>query len=204
MILYHYYRSDQQPFFSLSGLDDAIAIQTMIEIFRHRGDTVLDGRFREPEKYLRYRRRTEQWLWDEFTQRNGNPTDRYPCYFTAGRSTWLIDQLEGDYHEVALDVSALSSSEVSFTYPDSMTSWGYGMLKPEGVYDPGLHGRVFVLEEAEKLPGTARQPGEPTAHYLGNSVPQYLEAQVWNATMLRQLMNEKSASISVRTVGRAT
>jgi hypothetical protein len=185
---------EDQPFASLSTLPDSEAISIMRDFYKQRGDSVLDGRFRDPELYLGYRRRTENWLYEEFKSKGGKPSNIFPAYLTLGQSQWLIDNLDGDYFEIRVSLESLDEAEISFTFPDSMTSWGLGIQKTKGLYDPELHGKVFnYLEVMEIINKKHERFDEGSSFHLENAVTQFFEAQVWNVeTFVESLEHNKS------------
>lgn len=185
---------EDRPFASLSALADSDAILVMRDLYEERGDSVLDGRFRDPELYFAYRRRTENWLYEEFKSKGGKPSNTYPAYLTLGRSQWLIDNLDGDYFEIRISFESMNEAEVSFTFPDSMTSWGLGIQRTKGLYDSGLHGKVFnYLEVMEIIKKERKRFDEGTSFHLKHAVTQFFEAQIWNVeTFVESLKDNKS------------
>ena len=70
--LTHYYRTDKEPFQSLSDLSDEEAIKIMEQLC---DDTPFGERFKNPIQYLKKRKDTEQWVSEEFIKKGGMPKD---------------------------------------------------------------------------------------------------------------------------------
>ena len=73
---------------------------------------------------------------------------------------------------------------MSFTYPDSMISFWVGAEKPLQYYFPELHGIVFTLPEILTLVEQKGMPEEGWKTNLPDDLAPYIEAQVWNHSLL--------------------
>lgn len=69
--LTYYYKRGIEPFLSLSVLPDSEAVQIMEALYME--GSVLWERFKDPSQYLQARRQTEQWLYQEFRTKGGQP-----------------------------------------------------------------------------------------------------------------------------------
>lgn len=182
--LTHYYSSTIGPFQSLSSLPDEAAIKIMAEL---ADDTPYGARFKDPARYLRDRRATEQWVRAGFIAKGGRPHDRYPIPMVLGSSKWMAKNApnrEGNA-EIRIPLSILNEHDVSFTYPDSMISHWFGRDKPAAYYLPDLHGQIFTLPEILSLVEERGMPEEDWDAHLPDHLAPYIEAQVWRHDRLQ-------------------
>jgi len=182
--LTHYYHKDQEPFRTLSALPDADAIRIMRSLI---DDTPFGARFKNPEQYLRERRATEVWVRVGFIAKGGKPKDAYPISMVLGESPWMVENLpDREKHgEIRLPISLFTRDDVSFTYPDSMISYGLSRDKPAEFYQSGLHGIIFTLDEISDLVEARGLPEGNWETSLPDHLAPYIEAQVWNLQMVR-------------------
>ena len=82
--------------------------------------------------------------------------------------------------EIEVPLSLFQECDVSFTYPDSMVSFILADQKETEYYMPDYHGKVFNLSEICSLVESSGLPGERWGANLPSSMPNYIEAQVWN------------------------
>jgi hypothetical protein len=139
---------------------------------------------RNPSRYIKRRRETEQWLRTTFLSLGGNPRTDHPIYATVGRSSYIEDQ--GVYQEwLEFPLSLFSENNISFTYPDSYVSrW---LAEEQSRYfNPAHHGRVFTLRDLpgllsdEKMHNDAWKSDDRKYDF-------FLEAQIWDLTPLSNL-----------------
>jgi len=180
----HYYLRGTVPFRSLSPLPDKEAH----EIMRRLADETLFGlRFKDPEGYLARRRQSEKWVHNAFAAKGGQPRQEYPVYFVLGESGWLAEQSpdKSRHTEIRIPLDAFEEGNVSFTYPDSMISRWFAEEKPPDLYQPDLHGRVFMKAEILEI---IKKKGNPEQDWpkLPPALGPYIEAQVWNMEPLNR------------------
>ena len=189
--LTHYYLSSNKPFQSLSALTDEEAIRIMEKL---GDDTNFGECFKNPRQYLQNRRASEQWVYDAFVAKGGKPQAAYPISMVLGSSKWLVDNApDPDKHaEIRVPLSLFSEYDISFTYPDSMISRWFGLEKPEGLYIPALHGRVFTLSEILLIVEEKGMPEEDWGIDLPKNLAPYIEAQIWNHDLLREYSSQSS------------
>lgn len=106
-----------------------------------------------------------------------------PHYFALGESPWFRG-LYRDAREVRIQLGDLPSDQISFTYPDSITSMGllphYGIEVERRPY----HYRVFRVED---LPDVVAEYGLPVGaapssydgHQRDTGFDHYIEVQMW-------------------------
>ena len=82
--------------------------------------------------------------------------------------------------EIEVPLSLFRECDLSFTYPDSMVSFLLAREKEPEYYLPAFHGKVFTLSEIRSLVESSGLPGEKWGTNLPGSMPNYIEAQVWN------------------------
>jgi hypothetical protein len=177
--LTHYYTLGTEPFRSLSALSHAEAIRIMEDLY---DETLFGVRFRDPAQYMLDRRRTEQWVRDEFIAKRGRPQEDYPIPMVLGESKWLVKQapVPEAHGEIRIPLSAFTEDDVSFTYPDSMVSLWFGREQPVEYYLPDYHGKIFTISEILAIVEAKGLPEEDWETNLPSDVPPYVEAQVWN------------------------
>jgi hypothetical protein len=177
--LTHYYVRGTEPFQSLSALSDAEAVRIMAGLY---DETLFGVRFRDPAQYLQHRRRTEQWVRDEFIAKGGRPQADYPIPMVLGDSKWLVKQapIPEAHAEIRIPLSAFTNYDVSFTYPDSMVSLWLSREKPVEYYLPGYHGKIFTLSEILAIVEEKGLPEDAWKTDLPAYLAPYIEAQVWN------------------------
>jgi hypothetical protein len=190
-VLLHVYRKGAPPFRTLSSLTDKEAVAAMRSLYV--AGSVFWNRFADPRGYLQHRRRIERDLRDKFVVKGGRPADDHPIYMILGRPQWLdtgadIKTLETT-ELIEVPLSVVPPDQISFTYPDSMSSSEVAAELVPGYLGSELHGAVFTLEEiteiveARGLPGEHGQTGSP------DRPPPYIEAQVWNQHVLDEYMS---------------
>jgi hypothetical protein len=182
--LTHYYSSRLGPFQSLSSLADDEALKIMEALY---DDTPYGARFKDPVRYLRDRKATEQWVREEFIAKGGKPQARYPIPMVLGSSKWLV-QIAPDretHAEIRIPLSIFREEDLSFTYPDSMISRWFGRDKPAEYYLPDLHGQVFTLSEIGSIVAARGLPEDDWHTNLPDHLAPYIEAQVWQHDLLQ-------------------
>jgi len=180
--LIHAYRRGTQPFRTLSSLSDRDAIQIMQDLYVE--GSIFWERFKDPVQYLQMRRGIEAWLRQEFITKGGAPRESYPIYMVLGRSKWLQTCLDATTLattiEIEVPLSLFQECDVSFTYPDSMVSFLLAAERESESYLPDYHGKLFTLSEIRLIIESNGLPGEKWGTNLPDSLPNYIEAQVWN------------------------
>jgi hypothetical protein len=179
--LFHLYKRGTEPFRSLSSLPEADAIQIMQELYME--GAIFWERFQEPAQYLRLRKQIEQNLRQTFIAKGGMPREVYPIYMALGRTKWMQHEVDAPTlattAEIQVPLSLFQECDVSFTYPDSMVSFLLAQEQSE-YYLPDYHGKVFTLSEIRSIVEASGLPGEKWGNTLPSSMPNYIEAQVWN------------------------
>jgi len=177
----HYHLADRPPFLNLADLDDA-NLANVLSGLQGAAESGVSARRFGP-RYMELRRGTEEVLRSRFIERGGRPTRSSPHYFVLGESPWFRG-LYRDPAEVRLHLEDLPTEQVSFTYPDSVTSMG--LLAEFGikVSPRPYHGRVFRIDEVEAvieryaLP-RSRKPATYDGHQF-DDFEHYIEVQVWS------------------------
>lgn len=184
--LTHYYKLGTEPFRSLSALPDEEAIKIMQDLYQ---DTAVWKRFKDPAQYLRNRRKTEQWVREEFIAKGGRPQAPYPIPMVLGDSKWIVKNApDPEAHgEIHIPLSVFTEQDVSFTYPDSMISLEFGRDKPVEYYQPEYHGKVFTISEILFIVESKGLPEEEWETNFPSDLAPYIEAQVWNHEPLLEI-----------------
>ncbi len=184
--LTYYYGCGTEPFRSLSALPDEQAIKIMEALC---DDTLFGARFKDPARYMRDRRLTEQWVREAFVAKGGRPREAYPIPMVLGESKWMAKQApDPDAHgELHIPLSVFTEYDVSFTYPDSMISRWFGRDKPAAYYQPEYHGKVFTVSEILSIVESKGLPEEEWDTNLPSDLAPYIEAQVWNQEPLMEI-----------------
>lgn len=182
--LYHYFEAGTPPFRSLSELSDT---DFALEMERIGEQPIKTNRFTSPEMrryYLYFRRQTERLASEKFSHKGGRPEIEAPRYLTLGPVKWFYDwYTQAD--EVRLPIGDLDPLTLSFTYPDSMTSFllAEGSFEPYKPFAQPHHGEVFTLQELPALIQELGMPDEddPINQQFGNRI---VEAQLWSLAPL--------------------
>ena len=150
----------------------------------YRAGSIFWERFEDPVAYLRLRKQIEQSIRETFVKRGGMPREPHPIYMAFGRTRWMQNDLDAltlaTTTEIEVSLSLFQEHDLSFTYPDSMVSFLLAREKHPKYYLPEFHGKVFTLSEIRSLVEANGLPGERWGTNLPSSMPNYIEAQVWN------------------------
>ncbi len=186
--LLHVYKKGCPPFRSLSSLTQEEALAVMPELYVE--GSIFWERFKDPLGYLSFRRQVEQNLRNGFIEKGGHPKMPYPIYLVLGRPKWF--DLVADTptkettSEIKLPLSIVPPDQISFTYPDSMVSALMALQKNPEYYEPDYHGKVFTMDEMERILDRNGLPGEGWETRMPSSYAHYVEAQVWDHEPLIQ------------------
>ena len=180
--LIHLYKRGTEPFRTLSALREEEAIAIMQRLYVP--GSIFWERFEDPVAYLRLRKQIEQSIHDTFLAKGGKPCQTHPIYMAFGRSRWMQNELDtvtlATTTEIEVPLALFAESDVSFTYPDSMVSFLLANEKESEYYLPDFYGKVFTLAEIRSIVEAHGLPGEAWGEKLPPSLPNYIEAQVWN------------------------
>jgi hypothetical protein len=192
--LIHFYKRGSRPFQSLSALPEREALSLMHSLYIE--GSVFWERFQDPCEYLRFRRQVEGNLYKQFQDKGGRPKHDYPIYLMVGRPGWVVEA--GDpitlqtTDEIRVPLSILREDEVSFTYPDSMVSALICQHKDASYYEPEYHGKAFTLQEMERIISVRGLPGEGWETSMPKHYAHYIEAQVWNKSVLEDYLTSRA------------
>src|SRR5215208_329888 len=193
--LVHLYKSGTEPFRTLSILSEEHAIQIMQSLYME--GSIFWERFKEPAQYLRLRKQIEGSLRQAFIAKGGIPPAMCPIYMALGRSRWMQNDLDLPTRitttQIEVPLSLFRECDVSFTYPDSMVSFLLASEKDPNFYLPDYHGKVFTLSEIRSIVESSGLPGEKWGNNLPSSIPNYIEAQVWNHEPLIEYKRKRLA-----------
>ena len=180
--LLHLYKSGTEPFRTLSSLPEDAAIQIMQDLYME--GAIFWERFRQPAQYLRLRKQIEQSIRQAFIDKGGTPREVYPIYMALGRTKWMQNEVDAPTlattAEIQVPLCLFGERDLSFTYPDSMVSFLLAQERNPEYYLPDYHGKVFTLSEIRAIVECLGLPGEKWGTNLPASMPNYIEAQVWN------------------------
>ena len=187
--LTHYYPKGRKPFLSLSALSEAEALKIMKNLYQ---DDAIWGRFKNPQRYIRERKQTEQWVRESFIAKGGRPVESFPIYMILGRCQRFEENMnDNDLAKIEIPLCEFTEQEVSYTFVDSMYSLVLSKDKPPEYYQPEYHGKVFTLSEIEAI---IVKKGEPEKGWWGN-LPRdffpYIEAQVWHQEKLFEIIKSR-------------
>lgn len=180
--LFHLYKSGTEPFRTLSILSEEDATTIMRELYME--GSIFWERFEDPVQYLRLRKQIEGYLRQTFIAKGGKPRESCPIYMTLGRTKWMQNDIDvvtlTTTTQIQVPLSLFEEYDVSFTYPDSMVSFLLAQEKESEYFLPEYHGKVFTLSEIRLIVQSLGLPGEKWGANLPRSMPNYIEAQVWN------------------------
>ncbi|MGH3734319.1 MAG: hypothetical protein ACRDT6_01630 [Micromonosporaceae bacterium] len=181
----HYHLADRSPFLSLSELSDDALGPVLADLGQRR---VRDGGGRVfGPRYMALRRLTESRLHQLFRDAGGRPERTAPHYFVLGVSDWFAE-LSPDTCAVTMRLDELPDEAVSFTYPDSFTSMGYGPRFGVPYQPRTYHGKVFRLHELPDVIAEYGMPQVDSDHHDYHRRPfeNYIEIQLWSDTPIQR------------------
>lgn len=180
--LVHLYKSGAEPFRTLSILPEQDAIRIMQSLYM--AGSIFWERFDDPAGYLRLRKQIEQHIRQAFIAKGGMPREPHPIYMAFGRTRWMLNSVDAvtlaTTTEIEVPLSLFEECDVSFTYPDSMVSFLLAKETEAEYYLPDYYGKIFTLAEIRSIVEMNGLPGEKWGNKLPSSLPNYIEAQVWN------------------------
>jgi hypothetical protein len=140
----------------------------------------------DPKERIERRRKIESWLHHECVLLGGRPQTEHPCYFTLNESPFLKEYgyYEGTPREIKIPLSVFSSTNVSFTYPDSFFSEWLDRHQSDPLYHRELNGKVFSLGEMLQLLRNVAIPENVYMNTPSGGFQFYIEAQVWDYKLL--------------------
>ncbi len=191
--LIHVYKRGTRPFRSLSALPDSEAHDRMRALYVE--GAVFWERFKDPEAYLGIRKQVEEWLRREFVAKGGRPRSDHPIYMIWGRSKWMQTALDEATRattiEVRVPLEVFGDDTLSFTYPDSMVSFGLKDRRDAEWHLPEYHGKVFTLAEMRAIVEANGLPGYRWGGDLPIGLANYIEAQVWDREPLAAFVSNR-------------
>ena len=193
-LLIHLYKRGAEPFRTLSALQEEDAISIMKSLYQ--AGSIFWERFEDPIAYLRLRKQIEQSIRETFIAKGGMPRAAHPIYMAFGRTRWMQTGLDAvtlaTTTEIEVPLSLFQECDVSFTYPDSMVSFLLAREKDPEYYLAEFHGKVFTLSEICSIVESSGLPGERWGTNLPSSMPNYIEAQVWNHAPLLEYKRQSA------------
>lgn len=177
MNLYHYYDKRTGPFRSLTMLSEDLAESVLARIKEERPEGFCAKRDAD---YLKKRRRCEEILKREFEAKGGIVDIPSPYYMVVEHCPWLHSWYERPEY-VKIPIAEFDLKKVSFTYGDSMPTFGF---------DDGKEYRkqVYTYEEILKMIDKYGLPQDWNAD--GKYGPErYIEAHVWTDEPLKRYMS---------------
>lgn len=172
--LTRYYVKGENPYLSLNDypFEQANGIKKAHCRLHNIGD------FYAEDSYLIERRKIEKWIYEQLISKGGKPEYDVPIYMTLGESPVgeydIRADLQKNAAELIIPLDGLDLLAITFTFPDSMYKI---VLNENGELIEG--GRtntpqVYLYHEIENVI-------EKYKNYLADH---YIEAQVWNRSML--------------------
>lgn len=142
----------------------------------------LDGHAYLKKNYLARRRRTEDWLIAERTQKIGETPLSRPIYFFLGNIADGWDKSRPV--SLVLPLAMFDVDTITFTFPDSMESCPH---TDSGEHSHGVgHGKVFTLAEITEVIGRHGFP-DPNMPRNLRGPNSFIEVQVWDDQPLTKL-----------------
>ena len=187
--LLHIYRKGSRPFQTLSDLPEEMALQIMEQLYIE--GAVFWERFKEPRSYLSFRKQVELTMRTAFKNKGGKPINEHPIYLIVGRPKWMDivsdDKTLQTTEILRVPLSMIKRESVSFTYPDSMVSALMAAEQNPDYYEPEYHGKVFTFDEMMDIIEKKGLPGEGWETRMPKHYAHYIEAQVWDRSMLESI-----------------
>jgi hypothetical protein len=134
--------------------------------------------------YIQERREVERWLRDGHRANGGEVRDEHPAYL----SLWREPPPFGP-HDIVVDLGLFEPETLSFTYPDSMISFGLAFRMREGEEHERrpYHGRVFGAAGLAEVIAEYGWPQEADDARRRSNYDRSIEAQVWDRQPLAGL-----------------
>jgi hypothetical protein len=193
--LLHVYRKGSEPFQTLSDLPEEKALRMMEDLYME--GAVFWERFKEPRKYLNFRKQVELTVRTAFKNKGGKPVNEYPIYMVLGRPKWMDavsdKQTLQTTATIQIPLSLIRPDSVSFTYPDSMVSALMAAEQNPEYYEPEYHGKVFTLDEIMGIIKKEGLPGDGWETRMPKHFAHYIEAQVWDRKVLQDYLRKDRA-----------
>jgi len=187
--LLHIYRKGSKPFQTISDLPEEMALQIMEQLYIE--GAVFWERFKEPRSYLSFRKQVELTMRTAFKNKGGKPINEHPIYLIVGRPKWMDivsdDKTLQTTEILRVPLSMIKRESVSFTYPDSMVSALMAAEQNPDYYEPEYHGKVFTFDEMMDIIEKKGLPGEGWETRMPKHYAHYIEAQVWDRSMLESI-----------------
>ena len=172
--LTRYYVAGENPYLSLNDYSPEQANNIKKAHCKRNGI----GGFYAEANYLAERRKIEKWIYAQLLSKGGKPERDVPVYMTLGESPAGEYDIRADIQknavELKIPLKGLDLLAITFTFPDSMYKI---ILNDDGeCIDGGRTNtpQVYLYREIESVM-------EKYKNYLADH---YIEAQVWNRSML--------------------
>ena len=172
--LMRYYVEGENPYLSLNDypFEQANSIKNA-----HCKSHDIGGFYAE-DSYLIERRKVEKWIYEQLISKGGKPECDIPIYMTLGESPAgeydIRADLQKNAAELKIPLEGLDLLAITFTFPDSMYKI---ILNDDGdIIDSGRTNtpQVYLYYEI----------GSVIEKYEKYLADHYIEAQVWNRSML--------------------
>lgn len=177
-VVTHIYDPERGAFRNLCSLPDDEAGSILAAI-------AASGRRAIKPNYLSRRRATEAWLLSERTRKLGPSRLSHPIYFFLGDFRDGADPSRPA--SIALPLAAFPAEMVTFTYPDSMTSFLLGSRNDLAGERQPHHGEVFTLDEITRIVATIGLPDSDRQRDPARQYDRYIEMQLWDEQPLASL-----------------
>lgn len=176
--LTRYYPKGEYPFVSLNDLPLEEANRIKKKFCKKNGI----GFFYAKDDYLIHWREIEKRIYSQLIEKGGHPRCSVPVYMVLGESPRgkydIRADIQKDASEIQIPIKDLDMKSVSFTYPDSMYELEYDELRNLIGGKRTNTPKVYTFEDIPELIRRYNVYGE----YL-----HYIEAQVWDRELLRQI-----------------
>lgn len=177
----HYYLEDRKPFLSLSELSGE-ELEKVLKELREKNEKGESARWIAPW-YVEDRKRTEDFLREEFLKKGGRIERHYPLYFLLGKSEGIKNISR--QKEIRLQLSELPADAISFTYPDSMATF---VLRDDPPFYKPYHGKVFTYEEIVDVIKEYGFPEEGLMQCSKFRYPNCIEMQLWTNEPIKHFL----------------
>jgi hypothetical protein len=175
----HYYR--KRPFQTLTELSVERRAKVIEKLrFPKWASARLHSAF-----YFEQRLRYERVMYEQFVAKGGSPQRSRPQYAILGESEiW-----QGfNKHSLRIPLSAIPSSQLSFTYTDSWAVYVDRDLEGNAIPRKPQYGTLFRLEELNALFRDHGWPGDRWKNEPGWEHDLYVEAQIWSDQPLQAIV----------------
>lgn len=187
--LTHYWEAAEQPFASLSNLDDASLERKFTELAMRRMRLHRFKSTQAAREYMKLRRDAEAKVRLQFIEKGGKPILQHPRYMVLGTCRWFEDWYV-EKKEIRIALADFDDTQISFTYPDALVSMMLAERPEWTLLRKPYHGVTFTTGEIREVVTAYGLPNEDDPATL-KIEERLIEAQIWDLAPLQRYLPPK-------------